>query len=68
MVCRQKSASLTLAKCLLEDKGIDPSVLHLNDEACTGEVDTLTHMVMFSFNGTRPCGTVVAVGAVAAGG
>ncbi|XP_040913418.1 alpha-tectorin-like [Toxotes jaculatrix] len=60
-VCRQKAASVTLANCLLEDKGIDYSVLHLNDQACTGEMDNLTHMVTFSFNSTNPCGTVVMV-------
>ncbi|XP_022596536.1 uncharacterized protein LOC111218484 [Seriola dumerili] len=58
-VCGQKSASLTLAKCLLEDKSIDYSVLHLNDQTCTGEMDNLTHMVMFSFDSSSTCGTVV---------
>ncbi|GAA6219139.1 alpha-tectorin-like [Lates japonicus] len=58
-ICAQKSASVTLAKCLLEDKGIDYSVLHLNDQACKGEMDNLTHMVMFSFNSSNTCGTVV---------
>ncbi|XP_067460350.1 alpha-tectorin-like [Thunnus thynnus] len=58
-VCKQKSASLTLAGCLLEDKGIDYSALHLNDETCKGEMDNLTHMVTFSFNNMNTCGTVV---------
>lgn len=63
-ICTQKSASVTLAKCLLEDKGIDYSVLHLNDQACKGEMDNLTHMVTFSFNSSNTCGTVVMVGAL----
>ncbi|XP_070771069.1 alpha-tectorin-like [Enoplosus armatus] len=58
-VCGQKSASLTLANCLLEDKSIDYSVLHLNDQACKGEMDNLTHMVKFSFDSSDTCGTVV---------
>ncbi|XP_029315301.1 alpha-tectorin-like [Cottoperca gobio] len=57
--CKQKSASVTLANCLLEDKNIDYSVLHLNDEACKAEMDDLTHMVTFNFNSNNPCGTVV---------
>ncbi|XP_042349986.1 alpha-tectorin-like [Plectropomus leopardus] len=58
-VCEYKSASLTLANCLLEEKSIDYSVLHLNDEVCKGELDNLTHMVTFSFNSGKTCGTVV---------
>lgn len=60
--CAHKAASLTLAKCLLEDKAIDFSVLHLNDEACKGEMDNKTHMVTFNFDSNNPCGTVVMVG------
>lgn len=61
-VCSQKSASVSLANCLLEDQSIDYSVLHLNDEACRGEMDNLTHMVTFKFNNSNTCGTVVMVG------
>lgn len=60
-VCKHKSASLTLAGCLLEDKGIDYSVLHLNDESCKGEMNNLTHMVTFNFNSRNTCGTVIVV-------
>lgn len=60
-VCEQKSASLTLAGCLLEDKGIDYSILHLNDQTCKGEMDNLTHMVTFRFDSRNTCGTVVTV-------
>uniref|UniRef100_A0A3P9DSG7 Alpha-tectorin-like n=1 Tax=Maylandia zebra TaxID=106582 RepID=A0A3P9DSG7_9CICH len=58
-VCMQDSASVTLVGCLLEDKGIDYSALHLNDPTCRGQVDELTHMVTFSFNSSNSCGTVV---------
>ncbi|XP_039461587.1 alpha-tectorin-like isoform X1 [Oreochromis aureus] len=58
-VCMQDSASLTLVGCLLEDKGIDYSTLHLNDPTCRGQMDELTHMVTFSFNSSNRCGTVV---------
>uniref|UniRef100_A0A3Q2ZX12 ZP domain-containing protein n=1 Tax=Kryptolebias marmoratus TaxID=37003 RepID=A0A3Q2ZX12_KRYMA len=57
-VCRQNSASLTLIGCPLEDKGIDYSVLHLNNPTCRGQVDEENHMVTFSFNSSS-CGTEV---------
>ncbi|XP_015260644.1 PREDICTED: alpha-tectorin-like [Cyprinodon variegatus] len=59
IVCGDKSATVTLANCLLEDKGIDYSVLHLNDQSCRGELDNLTNMVTFRFNSGNTCGTVV---------
>ncbi|XP_035030545.2 alpha-tectorin [Hippoglossus stenolepis] len=59
MVCEQKAAKLTMAKCLLEDKGIDFSVLHLNDVDCKGQMDNETHMVTFSFDTHKTCGTVI---------
>ncbi|CAI5660805.1 unnamed protein product [Oreochromis niloticus] len=58
-VCMQNSASVTLVGCLLEDKGIDYSALHLKDPTCRGQVDELTHMVTFSFNSSNSCGTEV---------
>ncbi|XP_032438748.1 uncharacterized protein LOC116732578 [Xiphophorus hellerii] len=58
-VCRQSSTSLSLVGCLLEDKGIDYSVLQLNDPTCRGQMDQQTHMVTFSFNSTDLCGTEV---------
>ncbi|XP_068590227.1 uncharacterized protein [Cebidichthys violaceus] len=58
-VCQQSSALVILANCLLEDKSIDYSVLHLNDQSCKAEMDNLTHMVMFNFNSDNTCGTVV---------
>ncbi|KAE8277196.1 hypothetical protein D5F01_LYC24968 [Larimichthys crocea] len=60
-VCERDSASLSLVGCLLEEKGIDYSTLHLNDNSCVGQVDEQTHMVTFSFDGSDSCGTVVSV-------
>ncbi|XP_041821683.1 uncharacterized protein LOC121626990 [Chelmon rostratus] len=58
-VCEENSASVTLVGCLLEEKGIDYTMLHLNDPTCTGQRDELDHMVTFSFNGSNTCGTEV---------
>ncbi|XP_070849803.1 uromodulin-like [Chaetodon trifascialis] len=58
-VCEENSASLTLVGCLLEEKGIDYTTLHLNDQICTGQMDEEDHMVTFSFNSSDPCGTEV---------
>ncbi|XP_063744330.1 alpha-tectorin-like isoform X2 [Eleginops maclovinus] len=58
-VCSQGSASVTLAGCLLDDKGIDFSTLHLNDPSCKGHMDNQSHLVTFSFNSSTPCGTEV---------
>ncbi|XP_037542494.1 uncharacterized protein LOC119419221 [Nematolebias whitei] len=57
-ICRRNVASLSLLGCLLEDKGIDYSVLHLNDPTCRGRMDEETHLVTFSFRSNR-CGTEV---------
>lgn len=61
-VCEENSASVTLVGCLLEEKGIDYTMLHLNDPTCTGQRDELDHMVTFSFNSSNTCGTEVMVG------
>ncbi|XP_074481182.1 alpha-tectorin-like [Sebastes fasciatus] len=58
-VCMQNSATVTLARCLLLDKGIDYSVLHLKDPSCTGHMDDETHMISFGFNSSNNCGTEV---------
>uniref|UniRef100_A0A8C4HGW9 ZP domain-containing protein n=1 Tax=Dicentrarchus labrax TaxID=13489 RepID=A0A8C4HGW9_DICLA len=61
-VCGQTSASVILANCLLEEQSINYSVLHLNDQACKGEMDNLTHMVTFTFDSSsNTCGAVVMV-------
>ncbi|PWA13917.1 hypothetical protein CCH79_00018520, partial [Gambusia affinis] len=57
-VCRQNSGSITLVGCLLEEKGVDYSVLHLNDRSCRGEMDE-NHMVTFSFDSSNSCGTEI---------
>uniref|UniRef100_A0A3B4ZZG1 Uncharacterized LOC103368549 n=1 Tax=Stegastes partitus TaxID=144197 RepID=A0A3B4ZZG1_9TELE len=58
-VCGQNAASVSLVGCLLEEKGIDYSELHLNNQSCTGQRDDQTHMVTFTFDRTNTCGTVV---------
>ncbi|XP_041822651.1 alpha-tectorin-like [Chelmon rostratus] len=58
-VCTQNSATLSLAGCLLEDRAINSSALHLNDKNCTGDIDSETHMVTFSFNTSSNCGAEV---------
>ncbi|MEQ2196214.1 hypothetical protein XENOCAPTIV_026704, partial [Xenoophorus captivus] len=63
-VCSQNSASLSLVGCLLEDKGIDYSVLHLKEPTCRGQIDKQTHMVTFSFNSDNLCGTEITVGSL----
>ncbi|XP_061569855.1 alpha-tectorin-like isoform X2 [Cololabis saira] len=57
-VCTGDSASLTLVGCLLAEKGIDYSTLHLIDSECTGVMDEDSHMVTFSFDNDN-CGTLV---------
>uniref|UniRef100_A0A3B4XZY7 Alpha-tectorin-like n=1 Tax=Seriola lalandi dorsalis TaxID=1841481 RepID=A0A3B4XZY7_SERLL len=58
-VCDQNSASVTLAGCLLNERGVDYSMLHLNNNSCRGQMDSRTHMVTFSFDSNNTCGTVV---------
>ncbi|XP_067378941.1 uncharacterized protein [Channa argus] len=58
-VCGPNSASLTLVGCLLEEKGVDYSALHLFDPACKGEIDEQTHMVTFTYDNIDTCGTEV---------
>ncbi|XP_029987151.1 uromodulin-like [Sphaeramia orbicularis] len=58
-ICHQNSASLSLVGCLLEEKGINYSVLKLNDPSCRGHMDNHTHMLTFSFNETNTCGAEV---------
>lgn len=58
-LCKDHKATLILAICLLEEKGIDYSILHMNDESCVGQMDNETHMVTFSFDNVNSCGTLV---------
>ncbi|XP_042372498.1 uromodulin-like, partial [Plectropomus leopardus] len=58
--CTANSATLTLAKCLLEDVNVDYNNLHLKDPNCKGVLDPKTHLVTFSFDdGSKQCGTDV---------
>jgi len=54
-VCTQNSATVNLVGCLLEEKGIDFSVLHLNDKTCKGQKDD-QNMVKFNFDSSKTCG------------
>jgi len=58
-LCRSNSATLTMANCLLEDKGVDFTNLHLNDKTCTGDMDPESHMVTFRFDEHNTCGAEV---------
>ncbi|KAM9710384.1 alpha-tectorin-like [Menidia menidia] len=57
--CGPKTVSVALADCLLADAGIDHSALHLNDQSCKGEIHEQTHMVIFNFSSSNPCGSVI---------
>ncbi|XP_011485577.1 alpha-tectorin-like [Oryzias latipes] len=57
-VCQHNSASLTLVGCLLEQRGIDYSLLTLLDKTCKGQVDETTHLMTFNFTSDN-CGTIV---------
>lgn len=56
------TAKVTLVGCLLEEKGINYTNLHLNDANCTGHKDTQDHRVTFSFNSSNTCGALITVG------
>lgn len=60
-VCTQSSASLSLAICLLESKGVDYTSLHLKDQRCRGRVNAKSHMVTFGFSLNNTCGTEATV-------
>uniref|UniRef100_A0A3Q2ZAC6 Uncharacterized LOC109519237 n=1 Tax=Hippocampus comes TaxID=109280 RepID=A0A3Q2ZAC6_HIPCM len=55
------SASMDMFCCLLAEKGIDYTKLHLNDERCKGVIDNETHMVKFNFSRDTTCGAVIKV-------
>uniref|UniRef100_A0A3B5AT48 ZP domain-containing protein n=1 Tax=Stegastes partitus TaxID=144197 RepID=A0A3B5AT48_9TELE len=58
-VCSESSATVSLLDCLLQDKGISYSTLHLNNDTCRGQMDEVTHMVTFSYNSSNTCGADV---------
>ncbi|XP_057712394.1 uncharacterized protein LOC130929305 [Corythoichthys intestinalis] len=55
--CREGAGTVSLIGCLLEEKGIDYKLLHLNNETCKGERDSDTHLVTFTFDSLDNCGT-----------
>nr|XP_057938384.1 alpha-tectorin-like isoform X1 [Doryrhamphus excisus] len=57
-VCIDNTASLSVVGCLLEERGIDYTKLHLNDKSCRGHKD-MDHMVNFHFNTSSNCGAVI---------
>ncbi|XP_054473762.1 alpha-tectorin-like [Anoplopoma fimbria] len=60
MVCIGTSRLVTLVGCLLEEKGISYTDVHLYDKSCVGEMDNVTHMVTLSFDTkTNPCGAMI---------
>ncbi|XP_072296268.1 pancreatic secretory granule membrane major glycoprotein GP2-like [Eucyclogobius newberryi] len=58
-VCDRNSASLSLAVCLLAEKGIHYKDLRLNDPNCTGQLNPESHMMDFKFDSVDMCGTEV---------
>ncbi|XP_077461941.1 alpha-tectorin-like [Stigmatopora argus] len=55
--CQKGGGAISLIGCLLEEKGINYNLLHLNNENCTGQRDKDTHLVTFNFNSIDGCGT-----------
>ncbi|XP_074518402.1 alpha-tectorin-like [Halichoeres trimaculatus] len=60
--CDQNKASVSLVNCLLREKGIDYTKLHLNDPSCKGVLNKTSGMVTFGFDSTKKCGTIVTNG------
>ncbi|XP_059210362.1 alpha-tectorin-like [Centropristis striata] len=58
-ICKANSATVSLVGCLLKDHGIHHSHLTLNDKNCTGDYDSESHMITFSFDSTNTCGAKV---------
>ncbi|XP_015801547.3 uncharacterized protein [Nothobranchius furzeri] len=58
-VCKQKMGVIALVGCLLEEKGINYTSLHLKDPSCVGVLDKETHMVTFKFDENNICGTEI---------
>ncbi|XP_055370321.1 zonadhesin-like isoform X2 [Betta splendens] len=58
-VCSSNAASIALARCLLEERNISYSALHLRDGRCRGRMDEQTHMLTFSFDTSNTCGAVI---------
>ncbi|KAK7910460.1 hypothetical protein WMY93_015144 [Mugilogobius chulae] len=60
-VCSSQTASVSLLGCLLEEKNIDITTLHLNDDTCTGDIDPKTNKITFSFDSSNTCKAKVMV-------
>ncbi|XP_072314799.1 alpha-tectorin-like [Eucyclogobius newberryi] len=60
-MCASKSASVSLVGCLLEERGVDISSLHLNDPSCSGVHDPNTNRVTFTFSDTDNCAANVSI-------
>ncbi|KAL7399009.1 hypothetical protein ABVT39_018493 [Epinephelus coioides] len=58
-VCGDNTASVSLAACLLAEKGIHHSDLHLNEQSCGGEFDEDSGMVTFTFKSSKSCGSLI---------
>lgn len=62
--CMGSTARVTVVGCLLEEKGINYTNLHMNDANCTGRKDEQDHRVTFIFDSSDTCGAVITVGLV----
>ncbi|XP_049920421.1 pancreatic secretory granule membrane major glycoprotein GP2-like [Epinephelus moara] len=58
-VCGDNTASVSLAACLLAEKGIHHSDLHLNEQSCGGEFNEDSGMVTFTFKSSKSCGSLI---------
>uniref|UniRef100_A0A3B4A8N4 ZP domain-containing protein n=1 Tax=Periophthalmus magnuspinnatus TaxID=409849 RepID=A0A3B4A8N4_9GOBI len=58
-VCGENSASVYLIGCLLNEKRVKYSELHLNDPNCKGQLDPQTHLIKFGFDNINFCSTEV---------
>ncbi|XP_051269913.1 alpha-tectorin-like [Dicentrarchus labrax] len=60
LVCNGTSSHTTLVGCLLEDRNIHYTELHLYDSSCRAEQDNVTHAVTIAFDSeSNPCGTMI---------
>ncbi|XP_034534387.1 uncharacterized protein LOC117808825 [Notolabrus celidotus] len=55
--CDKNKASASLINCLLREKGIDYTTLHLTDDTCKGTLDD--GIVTFEFSSDKMCGAVI---------
>ncbi|XP_013875232.1 alpha-tectorin-like [Austrofundulus limnaeus] len=60
--CENNIASLSLFNCLLDERGIDSTLLHLIDPTCKGQLDDATNTMTFTFNTSNLCGAKISEG------